>query len=264
MKEQVPAGRGLEDISHYFLTEKKEAVPESEPAQPERVKQETAIKNIFIIGSESSEARAVLASNIACEWSLNRKEVELIESHSQIQNSHFFMGGLSDNNGDATHFNLKDAGSISLTRWEPNSNLFAGKGEWVVWNVNLEATLNLLSGFDESPLFLAVLENDRSKLIQTYIQMKAVLRQNPDARFIAVRYSNRQEKETHLFYEFFQKICRQFLNIELFDGGYVLKDISLAKSILRRIPVVLAIEDNIPAKDSLKKLAQFCLSKVTQ
>ncbi len=260
MEEQV-RNRGLEDISHYFLTEEKEASVETVDSPPvqstSNPSSSSAVKkNLFILGSDSKEGRAVLASNLACEWSLQHKEVELIEEEKDIHNSHFFVGGVSTENGNAIRLRLNGSGSIELTKWDNKTNLFLGKKEWVVWNVGMESISKLVGQFDQVPTFVVLLEDDRKKMMQAYLDVRRVLAFQPASQFHAIRYSNHSEKETRSSIGFFQQIARKFLNIEVADGGQITKDLFLAKSILRRYPVVLFPEEHISAKNVLKQFAR--------
>lgn len=236
IKKQVPSSRGLEDISHYFLSEKEEKEPQE--------KSETCVarKNLFLLGASSKEGGAVLASNLACEWGLHEKEVELIEEEARLVNAHFLLG--------------ESSGLISLTPWKGGWAWDSGKAECRIWNIGLEGTLKMISDSTISPVLIVVLEEETKKLIQAYSEIRKVLSVRPDASFYAVRYSNQPHEKSQNVFDFFQRTARKFLNIEMCDGGQVVKDVHLAKSILRRTPIVLFSEEGIPAKNTLKNLAR--------
>ncbi len=236
IKEPVQTGRGLEDISHYFLSEKEEKEP-----QP---KDEAGVarKSLFLLGVSSKEGRAVLASNLACEWSLNHKEVELIEEEARLANAHFLLG--------------ESSGLIALASWKGGWAWDSGKAEWRIWNIGLEGTLKIISDSTIAPIVIVVLEEGTKNLIQAYAEIRKALSVRPDAVFYAVRYSNQPAEKSQQAFDFFQRTARKFLNIEIRDGGQMVKDLHLAKSILRRYPIVLFSEEGIPAKTTLKNLAQ--------
>ena len=241
MKEQVPTSRGLEDISHYFLSDKEEQEP------PQKAESVVVRKNLFLLGASSKEGRAVLASNLACEWGLNNKEVELIEEESRPANAHFLLGESSE--------------LVSLTPWKEGWVWDGGKAEWRVWNIGLEGALKMITDQTVSPICVLLLEEETKKLIQAYGEMRKVLSVRPDAVFYAVRYSNQTAEKSQNIFDFFQRTARKFLNIEIRDGGQIVKDVNLAKSILRRTPIVLFSEEGIATKNTLKNLAQTLTHK---
>lgn len=251
MKEQAQAGRGLEDISHYFLTEKKDSTESNQEAvaSSQEVVNSENKRNLFLLGSSSKEGRAVLASNLACEWSLNHKAGELIEEEKHLRSSHFFIEGAAPEIG-------QDQGTITLTQWQSHLNPASVTGEWNLWNLSLESTQKIVAEIFDRPICLVVLEEGRHKLLQAYSEVRKILTLRPEALFYAVRYSNKPAEKTKGILEFFQKTARKFLNIEIRDGGQIVKDVDLAKSILRRKPIVLFSEEKIASKEALKNLAK--------
>lgn len=269
MTEKKRPGRGLADISHYFITEKP-APPSSPEPQPVSFEPETPparpSKHFFLIGSRSAEARALVACNLACEWSRRDCRVEVVEGESKIPNSHFLMGSLFPENGEgktnghSLWVRLDGVRSIELSLWNGGVETRQGQGKQVLWNGPFPSLLKELSRADGTPQILLILEPDRSKLMEAYLELRQAASLRPDARFVALVYSRGSKESAQPVYSFFQEMALKYLQVPVRNAGELRWDLVLAKSILARLPAVLQPEES-GAKETLRTLAITLLNE---
>lgn len=273
MKEQTHSGRGLEDISHYFITEKEEGssenksfeTTEEKPVESSEVSVQAEdpaeadsssgpLGQFYLLGSDSKEARSVLISNLACVLSLDRKPVQIIETENQIPSVSYLLGNVVSDNGENS--SLSGSAPIELAAQQQKNETSCFAGKWGLWNLSSAENIQSATSAEESPRYVILLEPETKKLIQAYLELKQALLQRPDSIVYAVVYAAASEKNPGSVTAFFQKVARQYLNIEIRDGGIIQKDLNLAKSILSRTPLVLFSDQNNPIKKTIQELSE--------
>lgn len=256
--EKKKPGRTLADISHYFITEK--------PAAPaiqnlEELHADT-LQHLFLLGSHSLEARSIVACNLACAWSARAVPVEVVEGETKIPNSHFLMGSLIPENGGGPHNGSRllariDGGhAVELSSWQSRVDGNPAPGKKVIWNGPLEEILKEVKKPETQPQILVLLEPEKRKLMETYLELRQVAQARPDARWSALIYSRGAAAgSAQNLFSFFQGMVQKHLQLSLEDFGELGMDPVLARSILARIPAVLSSEES-PAVLKLRELAK--------
>lgn len=203
-----------------------------------------------------------MACNLACAWSARGIPVEVVEGETKIPNSHFLMGSLIPENGGSPHNGSRllariDGGhAVELSSWQSRVDGNPAPGKKIIWNGPLVEILKEVKKSEIRPQILVLLEPEKRKLMEAYLELRQAAQARPDARLGALVYSRGAAAgSAQNLFSFFQGIVQKYLRLTLEDCGKLGMDPVLARSILARLPAVLSSEES-PAVLKLRELAK--------
>src|SRR5450432_1175276 len=98
---------------------------------------------------------------------------------------------------------------------------------------------NVLSFTRAADHVLVVTTPEPTAITDAYAVIKVISRDGGDRRMSLLVNQARSQNESHVVYDRIAKVARQFLNVNVFDAGYVPSDENVPQAVRRRTPFVL-------------------------
>jgi flagellar biosynthesis protein FlhG len=113
---------------------------------------------------------------------------------------------------------------------------------------------NVLSFTRAADHVLIVTTPEPTAITDAYAVIKVISRDGGDRRLSLLVNQARSQMESHVVYERISKVAKQFLNVNVFDAGYVPSDENVPQAVRRRTPFVLGAP-KCPAAQCVAQLA---------
>jgi flagellar biosynthesis protein FlhG len=288
VKNHKRLGKGLEDISHLFLsTEEKQRTSSkdlSTPAPPVREPTEHHFPRVVAVtGDHRSLEKSFLVSNLAIELARRGHQVRVLDADLNFPDQPFLWGlrpgesmahwAMAEENDPERQVVLQgpygsrllcldiDFSKLSAlsetNRRRLLARLMAFEADARVMLVDTSASLNPNSRliFQIAHQIVVLVPSDHLGMIDAYAAFKGILALRPSALLGMVAYHIRMVAEAEAVTNKMTQVVKKFLNSDIADLGFLFADLNIVKSILQRKPLVLS---------TLRSRAATCLSLIAE
>lgn len=287
MKGDKRLGKGLEEISHLFLSPT-EAKQHSSAEHPEPVPPDQEIagrrfpKVVAITGDHRSLEKSFLVSNLALELARRNRRVRLVDADLSFPDQPFLWGlrpassmarlACAEENGQDREVILQGPLGVRLLSLDIDfSRLTAlpesARHRLVTSLMAFEADAQLML-VDTPPSFsynarlvlqladqiVVMVPSEPLGMIDSYSVIKGILALRPDAPLGMVAYKVRTVAEAGTIASKMSQTVSAFLGVSVANLGYLYADLNIDRSIAQRTPLVLA---------PVKSRAAQCLAHIS-
>lgn len=288
MKNHKRLGKGLEDISHLFLSteEKQRTSPQDVPAPSPAVKKPTEHhfpRVVAVTGDHGSLEKSFLVSNLAIELARRGYQVRVLDADLNFPDQPFLWGlrpgesmahwAAAEENGQQREVVLQGPYGLRLlcldidlsklstlmetTRRRFLARLMAFEADAHMMLVDASASLSPNSRliFQMAHQIVVLVPSDHLGMIDAYAAIKGILGLRPSALLGLVAYNIRMAAEAEAVTNRMTQVVKKFLNFDITDLGFLFADLNIVKSISQRKPLVLS---------SLRSRAATCISLIAE
>lgn len=281
MKGHKRLGKGLEDVSHLFLSaeEKQESGPEDQ-SQPTAQLPPTAAQQfprvVAVTGDHRSLEKSFLVSNLAIELARRGRKVRVVDADHSFPNQAFLWGlrppdslaGLATAEGDGQDLQVILRGPLGVTllsldidfsrvvvlpepaRQRLLTGLMAFEANAQLMLVDTPTAINLNARLilQLAHQIVLLVPSDTLGMIDAYSVIKGILALRPAAPVGMVIYNVRMMAEAEAIAQKMSQTVMKFLGFNITVLGFLYADLNIAKSIAQRTPLVLSATRSRAAK----------------
>ncbi|KPL17110.1 MAG: hypothetical protein AMJ92_12080 [candidate division Zixibacteria bacterium SM23_81] len=288
MKNHKRLGKGLEDISHLFLStdEKQRTSSQELPAPSPPVKKNTEHhfpRVVAVTGDHRSLEKSFLVSNLAIELARRGHQVRVLDADLNFPDQPFLWGlrpgesmaywAMAQENAQESQVVLQgpygsrllcldiDFSKLSALpetiRRRLLARLMAFEADAQVMLVDVSASLNSNSRLilQMAHQIVVLVPSDHLGMIDAYAAIKRILGLRPNALVGMVAYNIRMVAEAEAVTNRMTQVVRKFLNSDITNLGFLFADLNIVKSISQRKPLALS---------SIRSKAATCLSLIAE
>ena len=280
-------GKGLEDVSHLFLSpdEAKQLSSEqqAEPTSAPRPAVEGQFPRVVAVtGDHRSLEKSFLVSNLAVELARRNRRVRVVDADLSFPDQPFLWGlrpadsvarmASPDENGEDLEVVLQGPLGIKLlsldidfsrlmilpepARQRLLESLMAFEADAQLMLVDTPANggHNSRLIFQLAHQIVVMVPSDPLGMIDAYLVIKGILAHRADAPVGIVSYKVRTVAEAEAIAQKMGQAVNEFLGVSITNLGYLYADLNIDKSITQRKPLVLA---------PVRSRAAQCLAHIT-
>ncbi len=287
MEEKKRLGRGLDEVSHYFLSTEK---PVEQPAPEEEGKEEFS-PAIFITSSNGVIDKSFLSCNLSIEIARFGQKIAIVDADPSIPTVQFLMGQLSSETSSSGKISAPEKMNYTQESISVNS---AVKFKLISGGTGFEGKKNLIQKI-ENPFVenMMKLHNDVDvllinasnnfvhfsnnilfpvqkvvllmlplikEMVLTYGLVKKIFSINDQAEIGIVINNSAGKEQAEAVFEKLQGVIKKRLNKSIHYCGFLPKNAEIAQSILSRKPLSL-FSSNAQLKGHLKEIARNIIEK---
>jgi flagellar biosynthesis protein FlhG len=260
MSDRKKLGRGLEEISHLFLSSEEESPPEKE----EPTRRISAVSGIWEI------EKPFLLGNIALKLCTEGHRVAVLSFNAKLPSINFLLNipsgepalQLVEDGRGLDHAMVEGPMGVQLvTGGGDLSNLVhlnpdrrEAVGRWIkaLGEKNDFLFLDIPSSFISMPEpmvwttgeVMVMTSPDVAGLLNAYRMIKAVVNRNRRAQLRLVTYRVKTIAEAEATYEKMLAVTRKYLGVSIDDWGFIFDDPSIPQSVWQRNSSILAPSDS--------------------
>ena len=282
MKEHKRLGKGLEEVSHLFLSsqEKREPPSENSPQptpQMSEVSQQLFPGVVAITGDHRSLEKSFVVSNLAIELARRGHRVRVVDADLSFPDQSFLWGlrpsdsvahlAAAQESGEEKQVILQGPLGVKLlsldidfpqlltlprqARQRLLTRLMAFEANAQLMLVDTSVTLSSNSRliFQLANQIVVLAPSDTLGMIDAYAVIKGILALRPAAPIGLVVYNVRMVTEAQAIAEKMNQAIGKFLGTNISNLGFLYADLNIGKSIARRKPLVLSARSSRVARN---------------
>ncbi len=287
MKDHKRLAKGLEDISHLFLSAEESSPPsqpeEDSPKNPHASQSDKPFPRVVAVtGDHRCLEKSFLVSNLAVELSRRRRRIRIVDADSSFPDQAFLWGRrpgdslarlAEEENGQQPQVILEGPLGVKLLSLDidlrhlrelpetARERIWAGltslETDAHMILVNTPASVHenarLIHGLAHQ--IVVMVPSDPLGMMDAYAVIKNILSTRPDITLGIVVYQVRMISEAQSIFKQMTRALNEFLNVTVVNLGYLLADVNIEKSILRRTPLSLTRASSRAAQ---------CLSQIAE
>jgi len=280
-------GKGLEDVSHLFLSSEETSPPsrrEENPAENPAGsrKDEATPRVVAVTGDHRCLEKSFLVCNLAVELARRRRKVGILDADPSFPDQPFLWGRrpgdslarlAEDENGrqpeivlegplgvrllslDVELSRLRELSEPSRERiWSGLRSFESGAGMILV-NTPEPVHENARLIHRLAHQIVVMVPSDPLGMMDAYSVIKRILAIQPSITLGIIVYQVRMVSEAQSIFEQMRQALGEFLNVTVVNLGYLYADINIERSILKRTPLCLT-----PARSR----AAQCLAQIAE
>lgn len=273
MNDHKRLGKGLEEVSHLFLSaEENEETQSRQRSQPSPQSSEES-EGIFpgvvaITGDHRSLEKSFVVSNLAIELARRGRQVRVVDADLSFPDQPFLWGlrptdsvaRLATAEEDNQELQVVLRGPLGvkllsldidfsrllalpkLARQRLLAGLTAFEADAQLMLVDTPMTLSPNSRliFQLAHQIVVLVPSDTLGMIDGYAVIKGILAMRPAAQVGLVVYNIRMVAEAEAIANKMRQVVSKFLNANIVSLGFLYADLNIGKSIAQRKPLVLS------------------------
>jgi flagellar biosynthesis protein FlhG len=287
VKDNKRLGKGLEDVSHLFLsseetspTPRAKESPADDP--PDSRKNEAVPRVVAVTGDHRCLEKSFLVCNLAVEMARRRRQVGIIDADPSFPDQPFLWGRrpgdslarlAEEENGQGPEVMLEGPLGVRLLSLDVDVHHLRDlpdSSREMFWSglraFERDARMILID--TPPPLYgnaslihrlahqiVVMVPSDPLGMMDAYSVIKRILAIRPDIALGIVFYQIRMISEAQDVFERISRALSEFLNVTVVNLGHLPADVNIERSILRRTPLCLT-----PARSR----AAQCLAQIAE
>ncbi len=271
-------GRGLEDISHVFLSSEEQPTatdgtpgPEKGGARTEARAHPALPHAIGVAGSEDSRIGIFVLCNLAIEMARQGSRILVVDEDAGQPNVARFMGHVETPGGEDSGLHTGPMG-VRLMHRTAFMNALASEGflnrdtsreawpeayrqfDYLLFSLPHQRLRELGPLVKRISLCIAMAPEDSAGMLETYTTLKDFHRRSPEADLGMIVYTGAGESAAREAFHRMARNVRRFLQRELISYAYIPKGQEIRASLDETAPLVL----KWPASVIRKHLFSIC------
>jgi flagellar biosynthesis protein FlhG len=287
LKDHRRLGKGLQDVSHLFLSAEESSQPsrseESSSETPDAHRGEEPFPRVVAVtGDHRCLEKAFLVCNVAVELSRRRRQVRVVDADPSFPDQPFLWGrrpgdslgrlaeqedghepqvilegplGIKLLSLDIDLRHLKELPEMSRERIWSGLRSFEADAHMILVNTPASVHENARLIHRLAHQIVVMVPSDPLGMMDAYSVIKSILSTRPHVTLGIVVYQVRMISEAQSIFEQMTRALSEFLNVTVVNLGYLFADVNIERSILQRTPLSLT-----PARS---KAAQ-CLAQIAE
>ena len=273
MKKDKRLGKGLEDISHLFLSAEQKQKPSSEEhAESTPLTQKTLDRHfprvVAITGDHRSLEKSFLVSNLAVELARRGRRVRVLDTDLSFPDQPFLWGlrpaasvaclAEAEENGqdlrvilqgplgvkllslDIDFSRLTDLSESVRHRLLAGLMAFEANAQLMLVDTPANANPNSRLILQLAHQIIVLVPSDPLGMIDAYAVIKGILARRPAAPVGMVAYNIRMVAEAEAIARKMTHAVSEFLGAKITNLGFLYADLNINRSISQRKPLVLS------------------------
>lgn len=280
-------GKGLEDVSHLFLSS--EGVP-SPPRKEDRAagnpsetsKGQTVTRVVAITGDHRCLEKSFLICNLAVELARRRRQIGILDADPSFPDQPFLWGRrpgdslarlAEEENGQGPEIILEGPLGVRMISLDVDLRHLRGLPQSAresFWSGlhTFEKDTRMILVNTPGPIhgnarlihrlahqIVVMVPSDPLGMMDAYSVIKRILTIRPDVTLGLVIYQVRMVSEAQAIFEQMTRALSEFLHVTVVNLGYLYADVNIERSILKRTPLCLT-----PARTR----AARCLAQIAE
>lgn len=245
-------GRGLESVSHLFLS-RRDASPQAPSLPKESLSPQAApaagpgvpIPYLFVTSGADVIGRAVVACNVALELARRGHATAVVDADASQPNLRLLMGALLGSAPIPARLAVDESHELAL--FDSLEAARRAEGEWDYVVVNAPSALFGAAPVSGAPppaaaRVLLVVSPDARELIRAYALVKRTARWHSRLQLGIVVSGVEAADAAHALFNQFLDLLGRRLNVLPAYCGHLAEHEAIGRSVLRRTPAVLGSE----------------------
>ena len=240
-------GRGLESVSHLFLSRRPEPVqhgspPHEEPSPHDARAETPGVPTPFLFVASGSDVigKSVVACNVALELARRGHTTALVDADRSMPTCRLLMGDLLEAEPGPQPPSV--GGLDRLAMFDATDEAVAA-GPWDYVVVNAPAGPQPSNGSPSAMArVLLVVSPEPNELIRGYALVKRIAGWHPGVQLGIVVSGVTNEPAARVLFDQFLDVLGRRLNVLPAYCGCLLEDEGVSRSVLQRVPAVLGPE----------------------
>jgi flagellar biosynthesis protein FlhG len=287
VKDQRRLGKGLEDVSHLFLSSEERPDTHRSDGEPKEDNGQQNADELFprvvvVTGDHRSLEKSFLVCNLAVEFARRRRRVRVVDADLSFPDQPFLWGLrpgdsltrlAAEEDGHDLQIALQGPLGVKLLSLDIDFRQMRGLPQPVrnrIWKglrafetdaqlmlINTPALPNenarLIHRLADQTVVLV--PSDPLGMIDAYSVIKSILMIKPSASLGIVVYKVRMVAEAESIAQQMTRTLNEFLDINVTNLGYLFADLNIERSMMRRTPLCL-----MPSHSK----ATQCLSQIAE
>ncbi len=240
MSARKHLGRGLESVSHLFLSRRR---PSREEASAPAVASGATTPYLFVASGSDVIGKSVVACNVALEFARRGHTTAVVDADPSLPTIRLLMGAMLGS--DAGPERVAVGGSSGLVLFDTLEQAMAADEAWDYVVVN--APSRLLTG--EAPpvgttRLLLVVSPEPRELIRSYALVKRTAGWQSALQLGIVVSGGGDEASARVFFDQFLEVLERQLDVRPTYCGFLPEHDEIGRSVLSRMPAVLGPEES--------------------
>jgi flagellar biosynthesis protein FlhG len=286
VKEHKRLGKGLQDVSHLFLSTQEEEQSPSEKDSRPRPRSQTTPEGqyprvVAITGDRRGLEKSFLVCNVAVELARRNRQVRVLDADLSFPDQPFLWGlrsgesaarlaaveeqgqvpqvilqgplGIKMMSLDIDFSQLRSLAESARRRLLLGLMAFEAGAQLMLVDTPANLSLNSRLIFQLAHQIVVLVPSDSLGMVDSYSIIKGILAMRPKASVGMVTYRIRMVTEAQAIAQRMTQTVEEFLGAKITNLGYLYADLNIAKSIAQRSPLALS---------SLTSRAVRCLSRI--
>jgi hypothetical protein len=281
MKAKKKQARGLEEVSHFFLSHQSPS-PIEEPSGKETQAPPCEVSSLasnaahgfplfFFSSSGLFAEKSFLACNLAIELAKRNFSVGLIETTTRVPNTFFLLGSLFPESAPALEslklfdISIGSPKNIRAVFWKKNVdyrdalttlNRLRSESEFLIINATPEILgLREMTCF-MNHFFIVPFAERPEQILNSYLVLKQISRHVSCGEIGLLVMEEGFSQNTDAAFKILTDMASKFLSCKVRCAGAIPKAAEFFRSILDRVPLLLE-EENSAVSRSIKTLADL-------
>jgi flagellar biosynthesis protein FlhG len=287
LKDNKRLGKGLEDVSHLFLSSEETSPPTrtgENPAGRQRDPRdsETVPRVVAVTGDHRCLEKSFLVCNLAVELARRRRQVGIVDADPSFPDQAFLWGRrpgdslarlVEEENGQEPQVILEGPLGIKLLSLDVDLDHLRELPEpsreriWAGLRT-FESDTHMILVDTPAPIqgnarlihrlahqIVVMVPSDPLGMLDAYSVIKRILAARPEVALSVVIYQVRMVSEAQAIFEQLTRALGEFLNVTVVNLGHLYADVNIERSILQRTPLCLT-----PARSR----AAQCLAQIAE
>jgi MinD-like ATPase involved in chromosome partitioning or flagellar assembly len=246
-------GRGLESVSHLFLSRRPESPPNGSPPQDEPSPHEVQARTpgvptpfLFVASGSDVIGKSVVACNVALELARRGHTTALVDADRSMPTCRLLMGGLAEREPGRQAPAVE---ALDRLRLFETADQAVAAGPWDYVVVNAPAGPQPSNGSPSAMArVLLVISPEAAQLIRSYALVKRIAGWHPGVQLGIVVSGVAHESAARALFDQFLDVLGRRLNVLPAYCGCLAEHEGLSRSVLQRVPAVLTPEHSALAE----------------